>query len=268
MNAEELVQAGRLEEALASLQDSVRAQPADARLRVFLFQLLSVMGQWDRAMTQLQVLGDMDASSMMLAQIFRPVLQCEALRAEVFAGNRTPIVFGEPAEWVGWLVQANQLVAKGEFAAARALREKAFEAAPAVAGKLNDVAFEWIADADPRLGPVLEVIVEGRYCWAPFYRIKVITIPPPADLRDLVWTPAQFTWTNGGTVSGHIPSRYPGTETAADGLLRLARKTEWLPKNDDLFLGVGQRLLTTDQSEIPLFEVRQIEFAGPETAAV
>src|ERR1700687_2388446 len=36
--------------ALKHLQNEVRAKPADAKLRVFLFQLLSVLGQWDRAL--------------------------------------------------------------------------------------------------------------------------------------------------------------------------------------------------------------------------
>ena len=63
-------------------------------------------GKWEKALTQLNVLADMDAESMLLAQIFRPVLDCETLRTEVFAGKRTPLIFGEPEEWIGWLVQA------------------------------------------------------------------------------------------------------------------------------------------------------------------
>ena len=51
MNAEEYIQTGRLDEALAALQSEVRNQPADAKLRTFLFQLLCVLGQWERAMT-------------------------------------------------------------------------------------------------------------------------------------------------------------------------------------------------------------------------
>ena len=119
MNTEELVHAGKLEEALASLQEKVRNSPGDARLRVFLFQLLCVMGSWERALTQLQVLAEMDSGSMLLAQIFWPVLHCEALRLEVFSGSRTPVIFGEPEEWMGWLVQADQLLAKGESRAVR-----------------------------------------------------------------------------------------------------------------------------------------------------
>src|SRR5256885_176395 len=144
MKAEEHIQAGRLDEALASLQEEVRSNAADAKLRTFLFQLLCVMGSWSRAMTQLDVLAGFGSDYKLLAGIFQPVIQCELLRAEVFAGKRTPIVFGEPLEWMGLLVQANGLLAQGKFSAAQELRDKAFEAAPPTAGKINDQAFEWI----------------------------------------------------------------------------------------------------------------------------
>src|ERR1043166_1398569 len=98
MNAQELARAGRLGESLSQLQTEVRASPGDEKLRVFLFQLFCVLGKWDRALTQLQVLaGDgMSADATMLARIFEPVVHCELLRAEIFAGKRTPVIFGEP----------------------------------------------------------------------------------------------------------------------------------------------------------------------------
>ena len=243
------------------LQEAVRKNAADPRLRVFLFQILSVMGQWKRALNQLDVLAGMGSDHMMLARIFQPVVQCEVFRGEIFAGKRTPIVFGEPAPWMGWLVQANELLAQGKFGAARELRDKAFEEAPASAGKLNGKPFEWIADADIRLGPMLEAVVEGRYYWIPFCRIKLIHFEPPTDLRDLVWVPAQFIWVNGGEAAGHIPTRYPTTESAGDDLLRLARKTEWIEREEGFSMGLGQRILTTDSEEYPLLECRTVEFA-------
>ncbi|HEX3623891.1 MAG TPA: type VI secretion system accessory protein TagJ [Verrucomicrobiae bacterium] len=260
MNAEELLQAGRVEESLASLQDAVRKNAADPRLRVFLFQTLSVLGQWKRALNQLDVLSNMGSDHMMMARIFQPVVQCEVLREQVFAGKHTPIVFGEPEPWMSWMVQANELVAQEKFGAASELREKAFEAAPASTGKLNDQPFEWIADADSRLGPMLEAIVEGRYYWIPFCRVKLIHLEKPADLRDLVWMPVQFVWTNGGEMSGHVPTRYPGTEKANDNKLRMARMTEWTECADGYSLGRGQRILGTDGGDYPLLECRKIEF--------
>jgi type VI secretion system protein ImpE len=263
MKAEELLQAGRLEESLTNVQDAVRTDPADARARVFLFQMLCVLGQWQRALTQLEVLGGVSSDHLLLARIFQPVLQCEMLRAQVFAGAHTPIVFGEPLPWMGWLVQANSLAAQGKYEPAQELRDKAFEEAPPTPGAMNGTAFEWVADADLRLGPMVEAMIEGQYYWVPFCRIKRIYIEPPTDLRDLVWAPAQFVWANGGEAVGHIPTRYPGTEKSSDGQLRLARKTEWSEQAGGYALGVGQRVLATDSAEYPLLECRTLDLNPP-----
>lgn len=259
MTADEHVQAGRLEEALSVLQDSVRKQPGDARLRAFLFQLLCVLGQWERALNQLDVLSGLKSESILIARVYQAAIRGEVHRAEVFAGKRSPVIFGEPSEWMSWLVHAGQLVAQGEHAAAAELRDKAFDAAPATPGAADGVAFAWIADADPRLGPVAEVILDGTYYWVPFSRIKSVEFPAPKDLRDLVWCQATFTWTNGGQAAGFIPVRYPGTDSMADGALRLSRKTEWQQTPAGYSLGLGQRLWATDQADLPLLEIRKLE---------
>lgn len=266
MNARELVQAGRLNESLLKLQEEIRASAADEKLRVFLFQLLSVMGKWERALTQLQVLTSMSPPAVMLARIFDPVVRCEALRADVFAGKRNPLIFGEPEEWMGLLVKANELTGQGQHAAAAALREQAFESAPATAGKIKEKSFEWISDADQRFGPMLEVILDGKYYWIPFQRISRIVIDPPSDLRDLVWAPVQFVWSNGGEASGHIPTRYPKTELSEDDALRLARKTDWLAIDGDFSVGLGQRILATNTEEIPLLSCGMIDLQTALTA--
>lgn len=260
MTAEELLRAGRADEALKSLQDQVRAQPSNAELRVFLFQLLAVLGQWSRAQNQLKVAGELDASTLAMVQTYRTALECEALRAEVFAGRLTPVVLGEPAEWVAPLIQALKHDADGQHEAAQALRDAAFEAAPAVAGTLNEQPFEWFADADPRLGPVLELIVNGRYVWLPMHNIQSLVTEAPTDLRDLVWLPVEVTLVNGGATVGLIPSRYPGSQDDADGAIRLGRKTDFLEDGRPL----GQRLFVTDQGDTALFELRSLAFGHPE----
>ena len=123
---------------------------------------------------------------------------------------------------------------------------------------IDEQPFTWIADADARLGPVLEVIVNGRYYWAPFPQIRAIEITPPADLRDLVWLPAQLTWINGGETYGLIPVRYPGSEGEQDSAIQLARKTTWLELAENVNQGLGQRMLATDQDDYPLLDVRKI----------
>jgi type VI secretion system protein ImpE len=261
----ELLQQGKLKEALAVLQNEVRAKPNDAKLRVFLFQLLAVMGDWPRSLNQLNVAADLDPSTLLMAQVCRPAIGAEALRAEIFAGKRTPLIFGEPEDWIGSLVEANKLLAQGHTRAAGELREKAFEAAPATSGTLNGEPFEWIADADQRFGPVFELMMQGKYYWVPAHRIAKIDMEPPADLRDLVWAPATFTWSTGSQAIGLIPVRYPGTESQGDDLARLSRKTDWLDQGGTS-VGLGQRLLTTDTAEVPLLELRQLTLNSPAPA--
>ena len=265
--AEESVRAGRLEEALADLQGQVRKQPSDPRLRVFLFQLLAVMGQWERAMTQLKVAADMDSKAIPMRETYKEALACEALRAEVFAGRRTPLLFGKPAEWIATLVQALQLTAAGKFEEAAVLRDRAFGDAPATSGNADNQPFAWISDADSRLGPVLEAIVNGKYYWIPFSRLREIKIEKPVDLRDFVWTPAQLMFANGGETVALIPTRYPGSESAASSSVVMARSTEWTEQPGSTFLGLGQRLLTTDQGELGLMDIRLIKLDSVDDSA-
>ena len=284
--AEESVRRGDLREALLDLQAQVKKQPADPRLRVFLFQLLSVMGQWDRAATQLDVAGDLDPSTLEMVRAYKAVIPCERLRASVFGGRTTPAFFGEPASWMAILVQALQETARGRFVEARALRDRAFEEAPATAGSIvvaqgrapeapaadasaadapaaeapaaSDQTFSWIADADPRMGPVLEAIVNGKYYWIPFARIRELAIEPPVDLRDIAWTPARLTFSNGGETVAFIPTRYPGSEAAADTAIVTGRTTVWTDGGSETFLGLGQRVFATDGGDHALMDVRRL----------
>ena len=245
---------------LARVQREVRAKPSDSELRTYLFQLLVVQGNWKRALEQLQVCGQLSAKALPMAQMYREAIRCELLRAEVFAGRRAPQVLGEPSAWIGTLIEALQRLAAGDAGAAAALRETAFENAPASAGTIDGTAFEWIADGDSRLGPVLECIVNGQYFWVPFGRVRKLEIEPPADLRDLVWASAQLTLENGGGQIALIPVRYCGSEGAADDALKLSRRTEWTDAGSETYLGLGQKMFATDAGEFSLLDVRSIDF--------
>ena len=87
------------------------------------------------------------------------------------------------------------------------------------------------------------------------------------ELRDLVWVPAHLWFAGGGETVALVPSRYVGSGAAADGALRLSRKTEWLPIGPDQYQGMGQRLLTTSASEQGLLQVREIVLHGDAAGA-
>lgn len=262
MLAEEQWREGDPEASLRQLQEQVRKAPANASYRVFLFQLLALMGQWERALNQLMVAGELDAANLAMVQTYREALHCEVLRGEIFAGRRSPLVFGQPDPWFALLTEAARLAAQGAGAQAKDVRERALESAPSTPGQIDGVPFDWIMDGDSRLGPVIEAIVNGRYYWIPFQHVQAIRMDKPEDLRDLVWTPAYFTWANGGESVGLIPTRYPGSEASPDPALRLGRKTDWLEQPGETYFGQGQRMFFTDGGEYPLMDVRTIVFTS------
>jgi type VI secretion system protein ImpE len=261
--AERAVRDGDLDAALRHLQEQIRQRPADAKLRVFLFQLLCVLGQWERALTQLNIAADLDAQALGMAQMYRDAVQCEMLRAGVFAGERSPLIFGEPAEWLALLIESLLVTGTSRSGEAQSLRERAFEAAPTSSGAIDGKPFEWIADADMRLGPICEAVINGRYYWVPFDRLTKVDLEAPADLRDVVWIPGHFQFSNGGEAVGLIPTRYSGSESAADDRVRLARKTEWREVSPDVFNGLGQRQFSTDAGDHAVMDIRSITL-GPQ----
>ena len=256
--AEQALKEGDALRALKLLTDEVRSSPQDAKRRVFMFQLLCVLGQWERALNQLNVAFELDASTLPMVQTYREAIACETLRLQVFAGQKAPMLFGEPETWIALLIEALLREGRGEPEAARRLREQGLEQAPATAGTADGQPFAWIADADTRLGPTIEAVINGRYYWLPWNRLAKVDIDPPQDLRDAIWMPAHFEFTNGGDIVGLIPTRYPDTVLANGDALALSRQTDWRETSPGVYIGLGQRLITTDNAEFPLMDLRSV----------
>lgn len=241
-------------EMLAGALSAVKAKPTSASARMKLFRVFCLTGQWDRAVIQLDTASGMEAELAMTGLVYKQAIACERFRTQVFGGKRTPVVLGEPQPWLGWMMEA----LKSEAPRALALRQQAMDAADACPGSLNGEAFEWLADADPRIGPVCEAFIDGKYYWLPFERIAELAVEPPDDLLDLVWTRAELVLGNGGNKPVLVPTRYPGSEDSDDDSIRSARRTEWLGSESDGYRGIGQREWVTDRGEIGLLDVRRL----------
>ncbi|KQO25175.1 type VI secretion system accessory protein TagJ [Acidovorax sp. Leaf78] len=244
---------------LSRVKDAIREEPSKASLRTFYFQLLAVLGDWTKALAQLQVCAQLDPKAVPMAQAYREAMRCELLRTEVFEGRRTPYILGEPPQWLSYMVDALKAQSEGSHDAALNLRTQALDLAPACAGTINGDPFEWLCDSDSRLGPILELHTNGCYYWVPYSSIRSIAFEKPQDLRDLVWQPAELTLVNESTVQGLVPARYP-TQAGDDDTLRLARRTEWTDIGGEHVAGRGQRVLISDQGDHALLDVRAIAF--------
>jgi type VI secretion system protein ImpE len=230
MTAKELFQAGKLNEAIEALGVEVRNNPTDARRRTFLFELLCFKGDFDRAEKHLNVLADATPDSRVGAVLYFSALHAERLRQDLFEKKDYPIT---PAEGTP----------RG--------------------GTVNGQPFETLEDADPRVGRRLEVFAAGAYLWLPLEHIESIELEPPKRLRDLLWAPAlvrtgpAFKDKELGEVL--LPVLAPFSWKHPDDNVKLGRATEWADL-DGLNVPSGQRMFSVDGEDIPLLDIRKIEF--------
>jgi type VI secretion system protein ImpE len=238
VTAKELFQAGRLSEAVQALGAEVRDNPTDVRRRTFLFELLCFQGEFDRAEKHLHVLAGAGPDAQMGAVVYFSVLHAERVRHELFQKKDYPSapVSGEPR-----------------------------------GGIIDGRPFESIEDADPRVGARLELFAAGAYLWIPFEHIEKIEIQAPKRLRDLLWAPAlvrtgpAFRGTELGEVL--LPVLAPFSFKHPDENVRLGRATEWA-EVDGVAVPSGQRVFTVDGEDLPLLEIRSIEFTPAAEADV
>jgi type VI secretion system protein ImpE len=226
MSAKELFQSGNIKEAIAALGALLRDNPADAKSRTFLFELLCFAGEYDRAEKHLNVLASGSGESEMGAVLYLSAIHAERERESMFEHR------SYPTETVP----------------------------PSPKGTLNGQPFESLEDADPRLGPRLELFAAGAYLWIPFIHIEYIELEAPKRLRDTLWAPAIVR--TGPSFKGQelgqvlIPVISPLSYKNADGNVALGRSTEWV---DDV--PVGQKMFLVDGEDMPFLEIRKLEFA-------
>ena len=104
--------------------------------------------------------------------------------------------------------------------------------------------------------------------WIPLEHIESIEIQAPTRLRDLLWIPAMvqtgpsFRETELGEVM--LPVLAPFSYKDSDSLVRLGRATGWDEVNG-VNVPFGQRMFCVDGEDIPILEIRKVEFAKVES---
>lgn len=256
MEAETLLRNGDIAGARAWLAAELRRQPGDVNLRQFFWQLIAVEGEWDKAATQVRALAASNPKAMMMSGVYGQALGAMKTRDAVFAGKERPVSLVGNEPWVLGLLDAlHAHTSVAPDAAARS--EAALAEAPATPGTLDGERFEWIADADTRFGPMLEVIIGDAYGFIPFAAMTRVRAKAPEDLRDFVVHEVEIELRSGQTSMAMVPVVYPGTHALGKPLLNLARATEWID-NGGGEVAVGQRLLTTDGPEVELLALRDL----------
>jgi type VI secretion system protein ImpE len=236
LNARELYQAGRLDEAVQALGSALRSDPANVRARTFLFELLCFAGEYERAAKHLDVISDSSKEANLGALLYRSALHAERTRQQMF----------QTVGQMGGVSPSSN-----------------------VSGTLNGQAFTSIADADPRIGSRLEVFAAGQYTWIPFEHVSSVNMDEPRQLRDLLWSPARvragpkFQDFEFGEVL--IPAVAPLSWKHPDWQVRLGREIDWQTLPDGVEAPLGPKMLEVDGELIPILEVRELSITAADS---
>jgi type VI secretion system protein ImpE len=256
-NARALFDAGRLNDAIQDLNQTIKARPGDAALRAFLFELLCFQGDLDRAAKQLDIIASQsgDPGIELAVQVYRGLLNAEAARRAVFHGDALPKFIVPPRPYVErYVMLVKKLKSGGSDEEIGALLEQAEDELPAIAGNRSGEAFSSFRDADDRVAGVLEVFHEGEYLWIPFDQIRQLDITPPKKLRELMWVQAKLDVEGHPTGDVFIPTRYTDSYLHADDNVRLGRITDWTALHDRMVIGQGLRMFLIDGEQISLLD--------------
>lgn len=246
-------------EILQVLENNVRGNPQSFDARWALFQLLSVQGNWTRAMKQLQMCAQITPEFTQVAYTLRGLIQCEQQRAAVFQEKTRPAFIFEQPAWTEGLIEAIHLNHANQTAAADQARVAALDAAPEVSGTFNGQAFNWMSDGDSRFGPVLELYSVGSYRWCAFDEIKKLSFKAPVSLIDLVWAKVRCVLKEGTELNAYVPVRYPQLENISESAL-LAKETQWVESGESAVIGIGQKTWITDIGDLALLDCRELIF--------
>ena len=235
---------GSVAQAQQNAEVRVRQQPGAFAERWQLFQWLCVMGDWPRALKQLQVATQLMPDFAQTAHVYRDLIRAEVFRADVIKGAREPGALLPSPDWMTPLRNALTLAEAGDTDGADHYRQQALSEVPDRRGALDGSPFAWITDSDTRFGPTCEIVSGGRYAWLPFSQLHKLAMGPVVDLLDLVWRSVTVTLAGGTVRRGFTPVRYPGSERGSDAL-QLARETQWSEVGQTGIVARGQKTWMT-----------------------
>jgi type VI secretion system protein ImpE len=264
VDVKDLIARGQLSDAAAQLSASLKSRPADSRLRVSLFEVLAMQGEWDRAQKQLEILSTAgDPQAEIGLQVYRDLLAAERHREAVFNGDALPKFYTEPPVYVGLFAALVKKLAAGDGDTAAALVDDAMTAMPSRTGKADGRPFQQLRDADDRTAGVFEVFHGGEYLWLPFAQVRRLTVAAPRRARDLVWMHATVETTTEEIGDAFLPRCYVFS-SRGDEEVKAGRKTDFAVVKERLVTAVGPRVLLIDDQDIALADLRELTFDDPE----
>jgi type VI secretion system protein ImpE len=262
MDTRELYRAGKLTEAVARQNEEVRSHPTDVEKRSFLSELLCLVGNLERADTQLEAIERMQPGCGPGLGLMRQLIRAEKTRIEVQHEGRAPEFPSPPSQHAELLVRAGVALRAGDDQEAARLTAEAEEVRPRAAGTCDGEAMDDFRDLDDFTAGTFEVLTStGRYLWIPMEQVLSLQFDPPSRPLDLLWRPAMMDLRDGPEGKVFVPATYSHFGQDVDDAARLGRRTDWIPCGEGgAVRGNGLRTFLTGDDARSVLEITRLEY--------
>jgi type VI secretion system protein ImpE len=263
MEAHDLYRAGKLQEAIAAMNDEVRKNPSDFDRRSFLCELLCITGNLERADQQLDVMSKQDSAAEPALALLRQLVRAEGSRQDFHRKGAVPEFLGEPSASVQLRLKASVLAREGDSAGAAALISEAEEGRTPNSGTCDGEPLSDFRDLDDVMGDAFEVLTStGKYYWVPFSTTDSVSFRTPERPLDLLWRVAEMDVRGGPDGVVYIPSIYGSGSEGGDDPVLLGRATDWTGGEGEIVNGIGLRTYLAGEEDKTILQLTELTFGA------
>lgn len=265
MQALELLNQGKLDDAVEAAIQFVRDNPAHSGAREILVELFCIQGDLVRADKQAEAILVQQPEAAMTASLLRQLIRAETARRECWQSGRVPEFIGEPDDSLKTALKALVAHRNEDPAEAHSLLSQLEERRTDRRGECNGKDFDDFRDADDFCANMLEVLTStGKYYWISMDKVEKLQFEPVNRARDLIWRQCHLIVDEGPDGVVYVPTRYINTDHAKESPERLGHATDWLGNEGAPVMGIGQRLFLADEQELGIMEIESMSFVQGE----
>jgi type VI secretion system protein ImpE len=243
---------GQLTEALRLQREAVAQLPTDAA-RLFLLELQLAAGQHRVAWHTLKCIAsthpDWPASRRWYRQLVRASYRRERRLTSPHFLLKPPLHAQARRRSIRAMEAADPQLA-------HRWADRADDESPHIVGHVDGREFEGLRDTDDRFASVLELFVNGRYCWLTWEQIRSLRFTAAEGwFEKLLLRPATIRLTDNSELVAVIPMIYPRT---TDEECALGMGTNFLETPGPV-CATGSKLLFAGEEELEFVTIQQLE---------
>jgi type VI secretion system protein ImpE len=259
VDIQSLLEEDKLDEAIAAMNEAVRASPTDVNRRANLVELLCYAGNLERADKLLDAISSLDPSTGIGVALFRQLIRAEQARQQFYSEGRMPEFLKTPDPVSALELRAAVLMREGDVAGAAALIGERDAMRPPISGTVDGAPFDDFRDLDDVCAAHLEVLTSnGKYYWVPLTSIASIDFHKPERRRDLLWRGAFLTLHDDPDGEVYIPTVYiAGDSTPSQ---RLGHETDFVGGEAAPISAKGLRSFLVGDDSKTILELGKVAF--------